>query len=134
MAEYVQHITICDKCRAGEQGEGLLFHPFVKLMDRESGKFSNVMVSVPGVFRGAFDLAATMGWDERDYGHICPRCIVEEQEEEEFNGTEGTVTGALYESHLFGTQPEEVVNTLERDEKLLAKLRKEEEDADLAAD
>ena len=108
MAEYVQHITLCDKCRAGEQGEGLLFHPFVKLMDRESGKFSNVMVSVPGVFRGAFDLAATMGWDERDYGHICPRCIVEEQEDENFNSAEGTVSGALYEKDIMGDGDEDL--------------------------
>jgi len=108
MSEYVQHITLCDKCRAGEQGEGLLFHPFIKLMDKDTGKFSNVMLMFPGVFRGAADLAFTMGWDERDYGHICPACIEEEQEDENFNGAEGTVTGALYEKQITGEDDEDL--------------------------
>jgi hypothetical protein len=102
MSEYVQHITICDKCRAGEQGEGLLFHPFIKLMDKDTHKSSNMLLVVQGVFRGAADLAFTMGWGERDYGHICPWCITEEKEDEEFNGAEGTVSGALYEKDIMG--------------------------------
>jgi hypothetical protein len=133
MAEYVQHITLCDKCRAGEQGEGQLFFPFVKIIDRESGKSSNMLLVVPGVFRGAADLAFTMGWEERDYGHICPACIEEEREDENFNEAEGTVSGALYESHLFGPQPEEVVNTPDRDRQRLERLRRRS-DEDLAAD
>ena len=108
MAEYVQHITLCDKCRAGEQGEGQLFFPFIKLMDRDTGKSSNIMLVVQGVFRGAADLAFTMGWEERDYGHICPWCIKEEKEDEAFNGAEGTVSGALYEKDIMGESDEDL--------------------------
>ncbi len=106
MSEYVQHITLCDRCRAGEQGEGQLFYPFIKLMDKDTGKTNNVMLKVRGVFRGAFDLAATMGWDERDYGHICPECVEEEAQEDAFNGAEGTVTGAIYDTQLPGADDE----------------------------
>jgi hypothetical protein len=108
MAEYVQHITLCDRCRAGEQGEGLLFYPFIKIVDKDTGKFSNMMINFVGAFRGAADLAFTMGWEERDFGHICPECIKEEKEDENFNNAEGTVTGALYEKDIMGEGDEDL--------------------------
>jgi hypothetical protein len=102
MSEYVQHITLCDRCRAGEQGEGLPFYPYVTLMDRETGNSNTVRMALHGVFWGGADLAMELGWKEFDYGHACPDCVTLEEEEANFNGAEGTVSGPLRESQLPG--------------------------------
>ena len=102
MAEYVQHITLCDRCRAGEQGESLPFHPYVTLVDENTKQRNAVKLLFNGVFRGGFDLAMLFGWEERDYGHICPLCVSAEKEENDFNNEEGTISGALREDQLPG--------------------------------
>lgn len=38
---------------------------------------------INGVFRGTFVEAQNRGWDQREYGTICPACIVEENAEKE---------------------------------------------------
>jgi len=102
MSEYVQHITLCDRCRAEEQGEKLPFFPYVTLIDKETGASNVVRLMFPGVFWGGADLAMTCGWQEFDYGHACPDCVRLEAEEDAFNNAEGTVSGAIRESQLPG--------------------------------
>jgi hypothetical protein len=102
MSEYVQHITLCDRCRAGEQGEGLPFYPYISLIDRDTGNSSIVRLALPGIFWGGADLAMELGWKEYDYGHACPDCVHLEEEEDAFNNGNGTVSGAIHESQLPG--------------------------------
>ena len=46
------------------------------------------METIKGVHRGPFETAN--GWQEVDYGHICPDCITEE---EEINGSGEMIMG-----------------------------------------
>lgn len=66
MSEYVEHVTMCDKCYP----DFFPGFPFFRLE------------AVKGIFRGAFDLAQTEGWQECDYGHLCPDCVAEEAQED----------------------------------------------------
>ena len=51
----------------------------------------------PGTIWATFEQAKTMGWEEREYGHICPECV--EKEASEADG-EGDVRGPLYQNQL----------------------------------
>lgn len=44
--------------------------------------------TINGVFRGGFSEARAQGWDQRDYGTICPACIIEESREESLGAAE----------------------------------------------
>jgi hypothetical protein len=110
MSEFSRTITLCDNCRPGEQGEGLPFFPFVRIVVKnEKGKptFEYPVLRMPGVWWGAFDAAcANAGWQEREYGQLCPECIAAEAEQEKFDGAEGTVSGAVYDRDLPGGEDE----------------------------
>lgn len=71
MSEYVWrnplsdgfHLTFCDRCYPVPPKDLHLFD--------DKG---NMMELAQGIFIGGFDLAMTEGWEERDYGHVCPPC------------------------------------------------------------
>lgn len=66
MSEYTKAITICDGCYPD-------FLPSFSFFPLEQ---------VKGVFRGPFEKAQKEGWQERDYGQICPDCVnVETQDD-----------------------------------------------------
>lgn len=63
-------ITKCDRCSPKTEVElGRWLDTYCK-------------ETINGVFRGSFFEAQNRGWDQRDYGTICPDCIVEESREE----------------------------------------------------
>ena len=65
MTEHVQTITCCDNCYPG------IWPPV---------DFFPGLTEITGVFRGTFEEALKNGWEERDYGHVCPGCAAEEQD------------------------------------------------------
>jgi hypothetical protein len=65
MSEYTATILICDRCHPD-------FLPGVSFFPIET---------VKGVFRGDKGMAAVSGWQERDYGEVCPDCARIEAEE-----------------------------------------------------
>lgn len=63
VSEYTQKVVVCDMCYP-DFLPGFTFFP---------------LESVRGVFRGKIEDAE--GWEERDFGHICPDCIEAEQDD-----------------------------------------------------
>jgi hypothetical protein len=65
MSEYTATILICDRCHPD-------FLPSVSFFPIET---------VKGIFRGDRGMAAVSGWQERDYGEVCPECAKMEADE-----------------------------------------------------
>ena len=88
MSEYVWrnplsdgfHLTFCDRCYPVPP-------KWLRLFDDDG-----IMVDLAsGIFIGGFDLAMTEGWEERDYGHVCPPCA--KADNEELNESENVFLG-----------------------------------------
>jgi len=65
MSEYKEIVTICDRCHP-DFLPGFAFFP---------------VEAVKGIFRGYKADALHKGWEERDYGDICPNCAKMEADE-----------------------------------------------------
>lgn len=64
MSEYTMTTVVCDRCYS----EDLPSYTFFPLE------------SIRGVFRGTRSQALSMGWEEKDYGDVCPDCAKLEAE------------------------------------------------------
>jgi hypothetical protein len=71
MSEYTETVTICDRCHPD-------FLPSFTFFPLET---------IRGILRGDSTLAAIKGWEERDYGLICPDCVILEHEESDDTDT-----------------------------------------------
>jgi hypothetical protein len=70
MSEYKEQVVVCDRCYPD-------FLPSFTFFPLET---------VKGVIRGDLTLAEMKGWEERDYGQICPDCAKLEADEAEEGG------------------------------------------------
>lgn len=116
MSEYGIHITLCDMCYPGLQP----MH--IPAFGRNAIGLDDRGTPIRGVFWGGFDLAMeAYGWEERDWGHLCPECVAEEKAQEEYDEKGGTVAGATDEGVLNST----VEKMLTAEQLLLEKLVEE---------
>lgn len=84
--------VFCDKCNLENNIHKTFELPlaWVKALSIELEEGQSAAIALRGTYSGTFKEAKKDGWEERDYGCVCPVCIAEE---EAMNDDGATVMG-----------------------------------------